>query len=200
MTSSLYDMAAIWRYVWKQDSFVWCNTTTTTTRISLESIENWLEKQWVISDCNWARTHNYLVHKRTLNHLAKLAKWLSCVVSTYLYRAFNCIFLSCHIRIQSESTLYDCQNVKELLARSRCEIWSLSDCNWARTHNHLVHKRTLNHLAELAKWFSYVVSTYLYGAFDSIFLSCHVPIQSESIFYTLQLPECQGVQLQSLKL
>ena len=25
-------------------------------------------------DCNWTRTHNHLVHKRTLNHLAKLAK------------------------------------------------------------------------------------------------------------------------------
>ena len=25
-------------------------------------------------NCNWTRTHNYLVHKRTLNHLAKLAK------------------------------------------------------------------------------------------------------------------------------
>ena len=24
--------------------------------------------------CNWIRTHNHLVHKRTLNHLAKLAK------------------------------------------------------------------------------------------------------------------------------
>ena len=32
------------------------------------------------SDCNWTRTHNHLLHKRTLNHLAKLvslAKWLS---------------------------------------------------------------------------------------------------------------------------
>ena len=27
------------------------------------------------------------VRKRSLNHLAKLAKWLSCVVSTYLYGA-----------------------------------------------------------------------------------------------------------------
>ena len=37
------------------------------------------------------------------------------------------------------------------------EIWSLSDCNWTRTYNHLVHKRTFNHLAKLvslAKWFS----------------------------------------------
>ena len=32
------------------------------------------------------------------------------------------------------------------------EIWSLSDSNWTRTHSHLVHKRTLNHLAKLAKW------------------------------------------------
>ena len=33
-----------------------------------------------ISDCNWTRTHNHLVRKRTLNHLAKLAslvKWLN---------------------------------------------------------------------------------------------------------------------------
>ena len=27
----------------------------------------------------------------------------------------------------------------------------LSDCNWIRTHNHLVRKRTLNHLAKLTK-------------------------------------------------
>ena len=49
--------------------------------------------------CNWTRTHNYLVHKQTLNHLAKLAKCLSCVVSTCLYGAFDCMFLSCHKRV-----------------------------------------------------------------------------------------------------
>ena len=39
---------------------------------------------------------------------------------------------------QSESTLYNCLNVKELLARNRREIWSLKDCNRIRTHDHLV--------------------------------------------------------------
>ena len=39
---------------------------------------------------------------------------------------------------ESESTLYSCLNVKELLARSRRHIWRLSDCNGTRTHNHLV--------------------------------------------------------------
>ena len=59
--------------------------------------------------------------------------------------------------LQSESTLYSCLNVKELLARSRREISSVSDCNWTRNHNHLVNKKTLNHLAKLvslAKWLS----------------------------------------------
>ena len=39
-----------------------------------------------------------------------------------------------------------CLNVKELLAWSRHEILSLIDCNWTWTHNHLVHKQTLNTL------------------------------------------------------
>ena len=43
--------------------------------------------------------------------------------------------------LQSESTLYSCLNVMELLARSRRHIWTLSDCNGAQ-------------LASLAKWFS----------------------------------------------
>ena len=37
-------------------------------------------KQYFFSDCNWTRTHNYLVRTWTLNHLAKLVslvKWLS---------------------------------------------------------------------------------------------------------------------------
>ena len=31
-----------------------------------------------------------------------------------------------------------------------CKFMDLSDSNWTQTHNHLVHKRTLNHLAKLA--------------------------------------------------
>ena len=46
-------------------------------------------------------------------------------------------------RVNPHSTV--CLNVKELLARSRPHIWSWSD---------LIHKRTLNHFAKLAKWLS----------------------------------------------
>ena len=83
-----------------------------------------------------------------------------------------------------------CLNVKELPARNKRDIWSLSDCNGIRTHNHLVRKRTLNHLAKLAKWFGCVEITYLYGALDCAFLSCH--IRMLEWIYTLQLPQCQG--------
>ena len=90
----------------------------------------------------------------------------------------------------------------ELVASSRCEIWSLSDSNWTRTKSHLVRKRTLNHLAKLTRWLSCVLSTYLYSAFDCMFLSSHVGV-SEWI-HTLYLHECQGTnclkQAQNLKL
>ena len=52
---------------------------------------------------------------------------------------------------QGESTFYISLNVKELLAQNRREVLSevLSDCNGARTHNHLVGKWTLNDLTKL---------------------------------------------------
>ena len=44
---------------------------------------------------------------------------------------------SCNVTyaFQSESALYNCLNVKKLLARRSREIWSLSDCNWNQTQN-----------------------------------------------------------------
>ena len=102
------------------------------------------------------------------------------------------IVCSYHVtyEIESESTLYSCVNAKELLARRRPHIWRLSYCNGALPHNHLLRQRILNHLAKLAKWLSSVVSTYLYGAFDCMFLSCHVRVWEW--IHTLQLPQCQG--------
>ena len=69
----------------------------------------------------------------------------------FLTKLLTSAVCSCHVTyaFQGESTLYSCMNVNELLAQSRCEIWSLSNCSWTRTHNHLVHKPTLNHLPSL---------------------------------------------------
>ena len=50
---------------------------------------------------------------------------------------------------------YSCLNVNERFAGNGCDIWSLSDSKGIRTHNHLVRKRTLNHLAGLVIWLSF---------------------------------------------
>ena len=62
----------------------------------------------------------------------------------------------------------------------------LVDCNWTRTHKHLVCKWTLNHLVKVTKWFSWIVSSFLYGAFVRcicMFLSVTYAFQSESTLY-----------------
>ena len=130
-------------------------------------------KIWSLSDCRWTQTQNHLVRKWTLNHLA--IDWGVFWVRICTVHLTVC---SCHLSyaFQREFTLYSCLNVKELLAQSRREIWTLSDCNGSHTQNHLVCKRTLNHFAKRAKWLSCVVSTYLYGTFDCMFLSCHVRV------------------------
>ena len=76
---------------------------------------------------------------------------------------------------QRESTLYSCLNVKELLARGRREIRSLSDCNQTRTQKHLVRKRTLNHLAKLVllgKWLSVRLRTKQFWVRVQLYVLC----------------------------
>ena len=140
-----------------------------------------------LSDCNGARTQKHLVRKRTLNPLSKMAKWLNCVASSYLYSAFDCLFLSCHEHFSGWTTLYSFLTVKELLARNRPKIWSLNDCNGIRIQNNLVRQLTLDHLAKLDKWFGCVASSYLYSGFDCIFLIMWYMVyafQSESTLYS----------------
>ena len=87
----------------------------------------------------------------------KCFRFSSFTLSTVTLRSYHVTYA-----FQSESTFYSCLNVKELVPRSRLEIWSLSDCNWTRAHNHLVHKTTLHHLAKLvslAKWWSVLLWT-----------------------------------------
>ena len=93
---------------------------------------------WRWSDCNCARTQNHLVLKPTLNHLVKLAKWLSSLQSTYLHTVFDCMSWHVMYAFHIEYKLYIWLNVKELLARNRPQIWRWNDWNGTRTQNHLV--------------------------------------------------------------
>ena len=123
------------------DTFLYTNTilfnwlyilimSHTHFRVNLYSIVAWMSRnslletgakfKWLQQDWN----PQPLVRKRTLNHLAKLAKRLSCVVSTYPYGV-----CSYHVTyaVHSESTLYSWpawlnswEYVYKLSGESRC--------------------------------------------------------------------------------
>ena len=146
---------------------------------------------WRLSDCNGTRTHNHLVRNA---HSTIWPNWPNdWAVLWVLICTVHLIVCFYHVsyEFESESTLYSFLNVKQLPAPSRRHIWRLSDYNGTPTHNHLVLKGIRNHLAKLAKWLSCVVIIYLYGAFDCMFLSCHVRVWEW--IHTLQVPECQGI-------
>ena len=146
---------------------------------------------WRLSDSHGTRSHKHLVLQKTLNHLANRPNdwselWES-ICTEHL--------ILCHYRItyifQNKSRIYNCLNVKKLLGRNRNDTRNLSDCNGSPTHNHLVFKKTLNHLAKPTKWLGWIVSRYLYGEFDCMSLSC--PVRISEWIHTLYLPKCQDV-------
>ena len=51
-------------------------------------------------------------------------------------------------------------------------LFGLSDCNGTRTHNHLVRKSQI--FSETGQMIELCCEYLLYGAFDRMFLSCHI--------------------------
>ena len=86
---------------------------------------------WILSDSNEIRTHNHLVRKRKLNNLAKLAKWLNSVVSTYLYGAFDCMVLSSHERVSEWIHSEMCRFT--LKVECRFILWNAYVIRWEHT-------------------------------------------------------------------
>ena len=78
-----------------------------------------------------------------------------------------CYYLAMYA-FQSEFTLYSCLNVKELFARNRCNIWSLSYSNRIRAHNHLVCKGTLKRVRDIITAYSQMHWTDEYSQHSSI--------------------------------
>ena len=78
--------------------------------MSCGSQQRYVELKWQQRDSN---TQLLSSKKRTLNHLAKPAKWLSCVVSTFLYIAFNFMLL-----LALKTLFYhDCQTRNDYLQK-----------------------------------------------------------------------------------
>ena len=79
-------------------------------------------------------------------------------MSTYLCGAIDCVFLLCHISVQSESTLCNCLNVKERFYRNRVYLHSNHVCDNNNTQSvapdRLVLATLIKYLPIFAKWLS----------------------------------------------
>ena len=104
---------------------------------------------------------------------------------------------STRFRVNPQSTLYSCLNVKELLARNRREIWSWSDWNWSRAQNHLVRKTgQTGQMIELCSEYLSVRCIWLY---DLVMLRTRFRVNPHSIHThsTLYLAKWSSVCVQT---
>ena len=81
-----------------------------------------------------------------------------------------------HVRytFHNGSLFTSCLKNQGIPTQNRHDTWTVSVYNGTGTHNRLVGKWKHNHLENFTKWLSCVLSTYLCGTFDCMFLSCHV--------------------------
>ena len=90
------------------------------------------------------------------------------------------------IHMLSESTLYNCLNVKELRARNRWDIWKLTDYNGTRANNHFFQKQILKHLTDYWAVLSELIRMVHWLC---IFIMWHTRL---GWIYSLQLSEFQA--------
>ena len=110
----------------------------------------------------------------------------------------ECMFLSCHIHVQSQTALCNCLDVNKLIARNRHDILNLSDWHGTRTQNHLIRKLTFNHiviqtsqpkiqttkLASFAKQLNSLAKSFNVGL-QTKWLWVRVPLQSLEVYYVM---------------
>ena len=87
----------------------------------IQVLPNYLE----ISDCSWTWTHNHLVHKRTLNHLAKMVWpiWLYDWVFIYELSDFGFESSSSHLNFRFRA----CSEQGVSWHSGNCRVWIYSE-------------------------------------------------------------------------
>ena len=108
---------------------------------------------WMFS-CKFGCTFSEHLFVRTPMDGCFWTSSFTCLFAVKFVKFLGNFLTVCSYRVtyafQSEFTPYSCLSVKELLVQNRHHIWSLNDSNGTWTNNHLVCKRTLNHLTKLA--------------------------------------------------
>ena len=90
-----------------------------------------------------------------LQYTSLLNSWLTQIYLKHTFQYFHkvanfdCMLISCHVCIRVNPHSTDAWMPRNSLLETG--VISVSDCNGAGTHNHLVGKQTLNHLAKLVE-------------------------------------------------
>ena len=103
--------------------------------VTVPTLKNWKDNKIVRT---WSR------HSTTFPKIFQL-----CVIWVIWLNYFIVCYYHVTYEFQSKSTIYSCLNIKELFARNRCHIWSLSDCNKIQTHSNLVCKKTFSQTGQM---------------------------------------------------
>ena len=108
------------------------------SRLNFKELLVWNKDDvWKLISLNQFKIHNNFNCKRTLNHLEKLAKWVSCVLRTYLHGLLFCLcaFVMLH-------TCIGCSylKVKKPLARSKGDIQNSNGYSEFQNNIHLIQE------------------------------------------------------------
>ena len=97
-----------------------------------------MRKMWGLCDSNWTWTHNHLVIKRMLNHLVKLAKWWSCVMSICMVHLTACHYHN-RFAFPSKSTLciYSSKEFLDIEATIECKVTPKRVSDMIRTYSQM---------------------------------------------------------------
>ena len=85
----------------------------------------------VCSDCNWNRTHNYLVHKRTLNHFSQNGQIIELC---FEYLSVQCIWLCA---LFMSRTQFRVNPLRSVWLNGWVLVYELSSCGFESSYSHL---------------------------------------------------------------
>ena len=126
-----------------QGIFCWCNIWN---MCNIWKQVQYLKFKWLQW---WDSNPRHLVCRQTLSRLAKMAKWLNCVVSTYLCGLLTVCFENVKFMLRVNLHSVFAWILKNSFFET-CNIWNLSDCNGNWTHSPLVRKWVLNYSTKMA--------------------------------------------------
>ena len=105
--------------------FLSCHVHVSEWIMNVKGLLAWNRRDiWSLRDCNGIRTYNFLVRKRTLNHLAKLA-WINFPINHWA--VLWVLICTTHLTVCSYHVTYTFQSVALMSRNSLLETGAISE-------------------------------------------------------------------------